>query len=312
MERILPTVWISVLIYIFSVALAADQTTTTAPAAAAVADDCGSYKTNQTSCCGIKDEINKTACMFYTCANTTGCVAVSVNVSGISCQQPSTTPEFKCNAPPVDCTALINETQCCSAQNPDNSTACNFYMCKDTPTCNNASDTAFTCPEEKSPPANKCPAPPVDCTKLANESSCCKPMKDNITAECSFYKCTDKSFCVNSTETSVKCPDSTPPTPVDECVPSTTTSTPTTPTTITTTKQAPTTANSTIITTSTVAPTTSAAPTASPAPSTGDGGQSFDAASFIGGIVLCAGMVAIAYFGLKFYRARQERNYHTL
>ncbi|KAK7108493.1 hypothetical protein V1264_016228 [Littorina saxatilis] len=49
------------------------------------------------------------------------------------------------------------------------------------------------------------------------------------------------------------------------------------------------------------------------APSTGGKtGQHFDAASFIGGIVLCAGLAAIAYFGFKFYKARTERNYHTL
>lgn len=42
------------------------------------------------------------------------------------------------------------------------------------------------------------------------------------------------------------------------------------------------------------------------------GGQHFDGASFIGGIVLCAGIVAIIFFGLKFYRAKTERNYHTL
>ncbi|KAK7492994.1 hypothetical protein BaRGS_00015724, partial [Batillaria attramentaria] len=61
--------------------------------------------------------------------------------------------------------------------------------------------------------------------------------------------------------------------------------------------------------TSTGAPAT---PTAAPHSGGSGSGQSFDAASFIGGIVLCAGLVAIGYFGLKFYRARQDRNYHTL
>lgn len=41
-------------------------------------------------------------------------------------------------------------------------------------------------------------------------------------------------------------------------------------------------------------------------------GQHFDGASFIGGIVLCAGLVAIVFFGMKFYKAKTERNYHTL
>ena len=39
-------------------------------------------------------------------------------------------------------------------------------------------------------------------------------------------------------------------------------------------------------------------------------GQQFDAASFIGGIVLCGGMVAIVFFSIKFYRSRSENRYH--
>ncbi|XP_059153912.1 sialomucin core protein 24-like [Physella acuta] len=58
--------------------------------------------------------------------------------------------------------------------------------------------------------------------------------------------------------------------------------------------------------------------TSTPAPGTSQGaaessgGQHFDGASFIGGIVLCAGLVAIIFFGLKFYNARKDQNYHTL
>ena len=60
--------------------------------------------------------------------------------------------------------------------------------------------------------------------------------------------------------------------------------------------------------------TTKPAPTGGAQPATGgnDQGRHFDGASFIGGIVLCAGLVAIGFFGLKFYKARTERNYHTL
>ena len=47
-------------------------------------------------------------------------------------------------------------------------------------------------------------------------------------------------------------------------------------------------------------------------PSTGEPGRSFDGASFIGGIVLCAGLIAIGCFGWKFYKAKTERNYQTL
>lgn len=42
------------------------------------------------------------------------------------------------------------------------------------------------------------------------------------------------------------------------------------------------------------------------------GGRRFDPPSFIGGIVLALGLLAIAYVGYKFYRARTEHNYHTL
>ena len=41
-------------------------------------------------------------------------------------------------------------------------------------------------------------------------------------------------------------------------------------------------------------------------------GQKFDGASFIGGIILCGGLVALIFFGLKFYKGRKEQNYHTL
>ena len=61
----------------------------------------------------------------------------------------------------------------------------------------------------------------------------------------------------------------------------------------------------------TVAPTdpqTTAMPTTKPTAAPG----SFDMPSFIGGIILCAGVVAIAFFGCKFYKNRSERNYHTL
>ena len=62
---------------------------------------------------------------------------------------------------------------------------------------------------------------------------------------------------------------------------------------------------------------TTPAPTENPgdtAANTGDDahGQHFDGASFIGGIVLCAGLVAIVFFGMKFYKAKADRNYHTL
>ncbi|XP_074663138.1 uncharacterized protein LOC141915485 isoform X1 [Tubulanus polymorphus] len=65
-------------------------------------------------------------------------------------------------------------------------------------------------------------------------------------------------------------------------------------------------------------PTTKSTPTtltttpATAAPTVPSQGQHFDAASFIGGIVLCGGVIAIIFFGCKFYKARSEQNYHTL
>ncbi len=47
-------------------------------------------------------------------------------------------------------------------------------------------------------------------------------------------------------------------------------------------------------------------------PDTDCNNSGFDAASFIGGIVLMGGILAIGFFALKFYQARQEPNYHTL
>ncbi|XP_057653970.1 porimin-like [Diorhabda carinulata] len=40
--------------------------------------------------------------------------------------------------------------------------------------------------------------------------------------------------------------------------------------------------------------------------------RSFDGPSFIGGIVLALGLVAIGFVAFKFYKARIEVNYHTL
>ncbi|CAI9739967.1 Hypothetical predicted protein [Octopus vulgaris] len=78
---------------------------------------------------------------------------------------------------------------------------------------------------------------------------------------------------------------------------------------ITTASPPSTTSNSSANASSTAAPLTSTTHPTSPASSTK---QHFDAASFIGGIILCAGVIAIVFFGCKFYKARQERNYHTL
>ncbi|CAN7989471.1 unnamed protein product [Ixodes hexagonus] len=61
----------------------------------------------------------------------------------------------------------------------------------------------------------------------------------------------------------------------------------------------------------TVAPTTpTVVPTAAPSGQLPE--RHFDALSFVGGIILSLGCLAILYVGFKFYKARTERNYHTL
>ncbi|XP_035686130.1 sialomucin core protein 24-like isoform X7 [Branchiostoma floridae] len=54
---------------------------------------------------------------------------------------------------------------------------------------------------------------------------------------------------------------------------------------------------------------TSPGPSAGPTNSPQKGG--FDAASFIGGIVLCGGLIALIFFGCKFWKSRSSPNYHT-
>ncbi|XP_026319272.1 sialomucin core protein 24-like [Hyposmocoma kahamanoa] len=40
--------------------------------------------------------------------------------------------------------------------------------------------------------------------------------------------------------------------------------------------------------------------------------RGFDGASFIGGIILTLGLLAIGFMGFKYYKNQTERNYHTL
>ncbi|XP_075553033.1 uncharacterized protein LOC142585857 [Dermacentor variabilis] len=106
-----------------------------------------------------------------------------------------------------------------------------------------------------------------------------------------------------------------PPTPAP--VPPQPSSTPASVTTALPTTMAPTTHNATTTTPlpttvpvtngTTMQPTTTMSPTAMPPPE-----RHFDTLSFLGGIILTLGCLAICYVGFKFYKARTERNYHTL
>ncbi|XP_066287458.1 uncharacterized protein [Branchiostoma lanceolatum] len=73
--------------------------------------------------------------------------------------------------------------------------------------------------------------------------------------------------------------------------------------------QANTTAKPTTPTPSTQPEKTTPGPSAGPTSSPQMGG--FDAASFIGGIVLCGGLIALIFFGCKFWKSRSSPNYHT-
>ncbi|CAD7084382.1 unnamed protein product [Hermetia illucens] len=75
---------------------------------------------------------------------------------------------------------------------------------------------------------------------------------------------------------------------------------------------------STTSTSTTPIPSTPTTPTTPPSPSTTTtvkpppNCRHFDGPSFIGGIVLTIGLLAISFVAYKFYKARNERNYHTL
>ncbi|XP_063362869.1 uncharacterized protein LOC134651698 [Cydia amplana] len=76
-----------------------------------------------------------------------------------------------------------------------------------------------------------------------------------------------------------------------------TTAKPDTPVTVPTTQKAPTTTEKAAVTTE--------KPHALQA-------RGFDGASFVGGIILTLGLLAIGFMGFKYYKAQTERNYHTL
>ncbi|XP_071114291.1 sialomucin core protein 24-like [Haliotis cracherodii] len=163
----------------------------------------------------------------------------------------------------------------------------------------------------------------VDCTTLNTSANCCA-------SACMFLNCPEDNStgCYNLTinmnetcpltaqtnQTIMTCKGISPSTVA-----------PTTTPTVTTIVTSPSTTNSTNTSTaapetSTSTPSSSVAPTGPTNTSTAatvtttasQATQHFDGPSFIGGIVLCAGIMAIVFFGCKFYKARQERNYHTL
>ncbi|XP_037783947.1 salivary glue protein Sgs-4-like isoform X1 [Penaeus monodon] len=144
---------------------------------------------------------------------------------------------------------------------------------------------------------------------LSDDPSC----QDNPGAEmCHEVPCT-----ITTTEvpTTTEIPTTEPPTepPTTEPPPETTTTTtpaPTEPPTTAPPTEPPTTEPPTEPPTE--APTTlpPATTTAKPCPT--PDGRHFDAPSFFGGMVLAVGILAVAYAAWRFYKSRNERNYHTL
>ncbi|XP_077343268.1 sialomucin core protein 24 [Lithobates pipiens] len=145
-----------------------------------------------------------------------------------------------------------------------------------------------------------------NCTECALVDGCAWLTCNNGTAECK-----NKTLFNNCTTKPCEGPTGTPATVETTAVPTAnTTVVPTSPTTAnaSTSTHAPT-ENTTLVpasTTSKISTTTAIVPTSSPSKK-----NTFDAASFIGGIVLVLGIQAVVFFLYKFCKAK-DRNYHTL
>lgn len=311
-----PIVFMSAIVAFFSLTVSATGNTTE--------EVCGVLPSNVT-CCGTE------GCMLFSCEdvnsteakNLTGCHLVDWKGVDI-CKENTTKP--LCESPPMSTvkpnttTKAPNSTSATTATPtpvgnctaPDKDTCCKSVGCVFT-NCTSKNETvtkplevcvtdpALVCKEETGnnqcapTPTTTTTAPTDVCTDYSSTTDCCKHQDDQ---NCTYISCTGKDSnphtgChVKTDDMSKYCSD----TPQPQCSVS---PTPTKPSGGSTT-QAPS-SNGTTKSTDANANTGSE-----------DHGQHFDGASFIGGIVLCAGIVAIAFFGLKFYRARTERNYHTL
>ncbi|KAL3277043.1 hypothetical protein HHI36_012404 [Cryptolaemus montrouzieri] len=158
-------------------------------------------------------------------------------------------------------------------------------------------------------------------TVVANKNVPGKDVKSDISAAQNFDNNTTKSTTTEVPTTSMTTTLS--PTNSTTLKPTPTTDKPTTstsdkPSTVTPTTGKPTTSTDKP-TTSTDKPTTSTdkptpSPSTQPIVSTTPLPipRGFDGPSFIGGIVLASGLMAIGFVAFKFYRARTELNYHTL
>ncbi|XP_077875642.1 sialomucin core protein 24 isoform X1 [Ictidomys tridecemlineatus] len=182
--------------------------------------------------------------------------------------------------------------------------------------CVLSSENSFVTPTETQPhssattkvaPTPATPASPVTtlvpeeiCERQNSCASCVNVSINNTT--CSWIECKEanKSYCsYNPTVSNCSVGNST-----DFCSVPTTTPVPTNSTAKVTTLPSSSTYSTTVTTSD--ATNTTLAPTSQPARK-----STFDAASFIGGIVLVLGVQAVIFFLYKFCKSK-ERNYHTL
>ncbi|XP_061171189.1 sialomucin core protein 24-like [Saccostrea echinata] len=152
-------------------------------------------------------------------------------------------------------------------------------------------------------PTTATPTPAETCQNYTTQEDCCGAK--GLALKCLYVNCTTKenpkgtARCLNSTNKASLC------TPASQVICDSNQ---------TTTTVAPTTTTAVPTTTGGSTSTTSKAPPTTQAPHTGTTphGQHFDGASFFGGMILMAGLFVIAFFAIKFYRARKDRSYRTL
>ncbi|XP_025300342.1 sialomucin core protein 24 isoform X1 [Canis lupus baileyi] len=134
-----------------------------------------------------------------------------------------------------------------------------------------------------------------------NRNSCVSCVNTSVDATaCSWIECKEKSYCSHNTTVS----DCQVVNSTQLCSAPEPTMMPTNSTAKTTTQPSSSTATTTATTSGTTNITLS--PTSQPGRK-----STFDAASFIGGIVLILGVQAVIFFLYKFCKSK-ERNYHTL
>ncbi|XP_060594728.1 sialomucin core protein 24-like [Ruditapes philippinarum] len=277
----------------------------------ATEDGCFALTTNETCC-------SQTECMWFTCDDAN--VTEDTNKTREECHLQSWTDEDKCKNNTVDqtCKSQVKPTTSqaptavpdpCAA-GTDRDTCCGIANCSFT-NCTSLNESALEacvsnvsahckpdtninqCGPATPATASTTPQPTDVCVTYDTSTECCSHVDQN----CTYITCTGsdnnphEGCHVKSSNFSIFCQD----TPQHQCNAGTSTSPKPDVTT-----QPPNNGSST--------------QSSDTSANTGDSdqGQHFDGASFIGGIVLCLGIVAIIFFGLKFYRARTERNYHTL